>query len=60
MPDPIAELASLRAQVAQLNAFAAQQQQQQQQHALQAGQQAAGAIPPAPSSAPQAGSAPTQ
>ena len=31
MPDPIAELASLRAQVAQLNAFAAQQQQQQQQ-----------------------------
>jgi Retrotransposon gag protein/Zinc knuckle len=31
MVDPLVELASLRAQVAQLNAFAAQQQQQQQQ-----------------------------
>lgn len=32
MSDPLVELASLRAQVAQLNAFAAQQQQLQQQH----------------------------
>ena len=35
MSDPLVELASLRAQVAQLNAFAAQQQQQQQQHNAQ-------------------------